>query len=97
MSSRLTYADYLKLEQLLSLQQSRSEPAEHDEMLFIVIHQVYELWFKLLLHELDKIRSDLLVGELYGALHSFKRGRMVMKTLVGQLDVLETMTPPLLY
>ena len=91
--SKLTYGTYLEVEQLLSLQRPRSEPAEHDEMLFIVIHQVYELWFKLLLHELDKVRTDLTAGDLYGGIHSLKRCRMVMKTLVGQLDILETMTP----
>jgi tryptophan 2,3-dioxygenase len=89
----LTYTSYLKLEQLLELQEPRSTPPEHDEMLFIVIHQVYELWFKLLLHELDKVRRDFSAGDLYGAIHTFKRARTVMKTLVGQLDIIETMTP----
>ena len=89
----LTYFDYLKIEKLLDLQRARSKPPEHDEMLFIVIHQVYELWFKLLLHEFEKINRNLTDGDLYGAIHSFKRCRTVMKTLVGQLDILETMTP----
>jgi tryptophan 2,3-dioxygenase len=89
----LTYADYLKLNQLLTLQQPRSSPPEHDETLFIVIHQVYELWFVQLLHEFGKIRADLTAGDLYGAIHSFKRCRTIMKTLVGQIDILETMTP----
>ena len=89
----LTYTDYLKLEELLELQQPRSKPPEHDAMLFIVIHQVYELWFKLLLHELDKIKHDFSNDDLYGAIHTLKRSRTVMKTLVAQLDVLETMTP----
>jgi tryptophan 2,3-dioxygenase len=89
----LTYFDYLKIEKLLDIQRARSRPPEHDEMLFIVIHQVYELWFKLLLHEFEKINRDLTGGDLYGAIHSFKRCRTVMKTLVGQLDILETMTP----
>ncbi len=89
----LTYADYLKIEELLKLQQPRSTPPEHDEMLFIVIHQVYELWFKLLLHELDKIKLDFSNDDLYAAIHTFQRSRTVMKTLVGQLDILETMTP----
>ncbi|RIK65896.1 MAG: tryptophan 2,3-dioxygenase [Planctomycetota bacterium] len=89
----LTYTDYLRLEEMLKLQQPRSTPPEHDEMLFIVIHQVYELWFKLLLHELDKIKHDFSNDDLYGAIHTFKRCRTVMKTLVGQLDILETMTP----
>ena len=89
----VTYPSYLHLDRLLDLQHPRSEPAEHDEMLFIVIHQVYELWFKLLLHEADKLRGDLGQGDLYGAVSALKRMRMVMKTLVGQLDILETMTP----
>ncbi len=89
----LTYPDYLQLDQLLRLQKARSEPAEHDEMLFIVIHQVYELWFKLILHEIGKIEEDFDRNDLYGAIASFKRVRTVMKTLVGQLDILETMTP----
>ncbi|MHC4065529.1 MAG: tryptophan 2,3-dioxygenase [Planctomycetota bacterium] len=89
----LDYRGYLKLDQLLNLQEPRSDPAEHDETLFIVVHQVYELWFKLLLHELGKIKRDFSDNRLYGAVATFKRARMVMKTLVGQLDVLETMTP----
>ncbi len=89
----LTYASYLKIDELLKLQKRESDPPEHDEMLFIVIHQVYELWFKLMLHEFDKINHDLTGGDLFGAIASFKRVRMVLKTLVGQLDVLETMTP----
>src|SRR3954447_23583365 len=62
-------------------------------MLFIIIHQTYELWFKQLLHECEKINRDFSAGELFGAIHSFKRTRTIMKTLVGQLDILETMTP----
>ena len=89
----LTYWSYLDLEKLLDMQHPRSDPAEHDEMLFIVIHQTYELWFKLLLHELDKIKRDFSSNDLYGAIHTFKRARTVMKTLVQQVDVLETMTP----
>ncbi len=89
----LTYANYLKLERLLDLQEPKSEPEEHDELLFIVIHQVYELWFKLLLHELEKIKRDFTANALFGAIATFKRVRTVMKTLVGQLDILETMTP----
>ena len=89
----LTYSSYLHLDDLLDLQEPRSSPAEHDEMLFIVIHQVYELWFKLLLHEVEKINRDFSGNDPYGAIHTFKRARTVMKTLVGQLDILETMTP----
>jgi tryptophan 2,3-dioxygenase len=89
----LSYSAYLKLDPLLDLQEPRSTPVEHDEMLFIVIHQVYELWFKLLLHEFDRIKAALSANDLFGAIGSFKRVRTVMKTLVGQLDILETMTP----
>jgi tryptophan 2,3-dioxygenase len=89
----ITYATYLRLDQLLALQRPLSAPEEHDELLFIVIHQVYELWFKLLLHELDKIGRDFASNDLFGAIATFKRARTVMKTLVGQLDILETMTP----
>jgi tryptophan 2,3-dioxygenase len=89
----LTYANYLDLEKLLTLQKPRSTPPEHDEMLFIIIHQTYELWFKQLLHEFEKIKRDFSAGDLFGAIHSFKRTRTIMKTLVGQIDILETMTP----
>src|ERR1700716_1119086 len=89
----LTYANYRDLENPLTLQKPRSTPAEHDEMLFIIIHQTYELWFKQLLHEFEKIKKDFSAGDLFGAIHSFKRTRTIMKTLVGQIDILETMTP----
>jgi tryptophan 2,3-dioxygenase len=89
----LTYATYLHLDQLLSLQQPRSRPEEHDEMLFIVSHQAYELWFKLQLHELEKVRTDFVQNHLYGAIASFKRVRTIMKVMVEQVDILETLTP----
>jgi tryptophan 2,3-dioxygenase len=89
----ITYASYLKLDQLLDLQEPKSSPEEHDELLFIVIHQTYELWFKQLLHEAEKVRRDFLGNDLFGAIATFKRMRTIMKTLVGQLDILETMTP----
>jgi tryptophan 2,3-dioxygenase len=92
-ASLLTYANYLDLKQLLTRQKPRSRPAEHDEMLFIIIHQTCELWFKQLLHEFDKIKKDFSAGEVFSAIHSFKRVRTIMKTLVAQMDVLETMTP----
>ena len=89
----LTYSSYLKLDQLLALQEPRSHPAEHDEMLFIISHQAYELWFKLQLHELDKIKRDFLDNRLYGAIATFKRVRTIMKVMVEQIDILETLTP----
>ncbi len=89
----LTYWKYLRLDELLKLQHSQSDPPDHDETLFIIIHQIYELWFKLLLHEIDKIKRDFSSNDLYGAGATLKRTRTIMKTLVAQLDVLETMTP----
>src|SRR3954471_15851575 len=89
----LTYADYLHLDDLIKLQVPRSEPAEHDEMIFIVVHQAYELWFKLQLHELEKIKQDFRAGHTYGAIATFKRVRTVMKAMVEQIDIIETLTP----
>ncbi len=89
----LTYGRYLKVEELLQLQQPLSEGPEHDEMLFIIIHQVYELWFKQILHELEKLKSSFQEGEWGKALHTLKRIRSILKVLVSQVDVLETMTP----
>ena len=91
--SDLTYADYLQLHPLLDLQRPRSTPPEHDEMLFIVIHQVYELWFKELLHEIDRVRQLLTADDPYRAQHTLKRILTILKVLVAQLDILETMTP----
>ncbi|MDX1494464.1 MAG: tryptophan 2,3-dioxygenase family protein [Longimicrobiales bacterium] len=92
MSEAVTYGKYLKLEELLSLQQPR-DAVEHDEMLFIVIHQVYELWFKEVLHEIDYCRRLLTGGDAPRAQHTLKRVLTILKVLVSQLDILETMTP----
>ncbi|MGH9380650.1 MAG: tryptophan 2,3-dioxygenase [Thermoanaerobaculia bacterium] len=92
-SKPLTYASYLKVEELLSLQQPLSEGPEHDEMLFILIHQVYELWFKEVLHELDYLKARLTAGDATTSQATLKRILTVFKTLVAQIDVLETMTP----
>src|SRR5690349_23855058 len=89
----LTYISYLKLDELLALQQPRSDGPEHDEMLFIVIHQVYELWFKQVLHELRHLRASLQAGDSGRALATLKRVLTILKTLVAQVDVIETMTP----
>jgi tryptophan 2,3-dioxygenase len=89
----LTYASYLKVDELLSLQQPRSAGPEHDEMLFIVVHQVYELWFKELLHELDRVARLLTDDESHRASHALKRILTILKVMVAQLDILETMTP----
>src|SRR5207302_4566691 len=89
----LTYANYLDLEKLLTLQKPRSTPPEHDEMLFIVIHQIYELWFKQLLHEFGKLQSQLEAGGTTHAMRTLRRTLAILKIVVAQLDVLETMTP----
>jgi tryptophan 2,3-dioxygenase len=90
-AAALTYSSYLGLEELLAAQRPRSE--EHDELLFIVIHQVYELWFKQLLHELRFLQRRLESGDTPRALHTLKRTLTILKTVVAQIDVLETMTP----
>lgn len=94
----ITYASYLRVGELLKLQHFRSaDPVsgqpEDDELLFIVIHQVYELWFKELLHELDRTVSLLREGSDERAGHVLKRVLKILKTLVTQVDILETMTP----
>src|SRR5438445_2840077 len=89
----VTYSSYLKIDDLLSLQQPRSEGPEPDEMLFIIIHQVYELWFKELLHEFDRVMRLLEEDELHRAQHTLKRILTILKVMVAQLDILETMTP----
>jgi tryptophan 2,3-dioxygenase len=88
-----SYGEYLKVDELLGLQRPLSEGPEHDEMLFIVIHQVYELWFKQVLHELDYLERLLRRSEGARARHTLKRILTILKVMVAQLDILETMTP----
>ena len=91
MAEPVTYSGYLRLDQLLSAQQPKS--SEHDEMLFIVIHQIYELWFKQLLHEFGKAQAELEAGSTTHAMRTLRRTLAILKIVVAQLDVLETMTP----
>ena len=88
-----SYTEYLKVDELLSLQQPLSDGPEHDEMLFIVIHQVYELWFKQVLHELDYLEQLLARKDEARAQHTMKRVLTILKVMVAQIDILETMTP----
>lgn len=88
-----TYSRYLHLQELLAQQCPLSDGPEHDEMLFIVIHQVYELWFKQILHEVDYLFDAFEAADTPRVLHTFKRILTILKTLVVQVDVLETMTP----
>ena len=93
----VTYSTYLAIDELLATQRPLSRGAdgrpEHDELLFIVIHQVYELWFRQLLHELAEVQRSLEAGDTDTTLHLLNRILKVLKTLVAQVDVLETMTP----
>lgn len=90
-SDPLTYSSYLRLADLLDCQSPRTD--EHDELLFVIIHQVYELWFKQILHEAARLQVHLEAGNSAGALPTARRIAKILKTIVGQLDVLETMTP----
>jgi len=92
-TTSLTYGSYLRVPELLSLQQPLSDPAHHDEMLFILIHQVYELWFKQTLHELDAAVRFLDGDDLLRVAKAFRRIHAIQRILETQVDVLETMTP----
>ncbi|MEY4477318.1 MAG: hypothetical protein RJA31_822 [Actinomycetota bacterium] len=87
----LTYTQYLKIDELLSLNHPQSD--EHDEPLFIAIHQVYELWFKQVLWETSAVQRTLEEGNTFASLATLGRVRTILKVCVSQLDILETMTP----
>jgi len=91
--SALTYNSYLAVDDLLKLQKPLSDGPEHDEMLFIIIHQTYELWFKQLIHEFQQAQRVLEDGNTHYALSILGRIRTIMKVCVAQVDILETMTP----
>ena len=92
-SRSMSYGDYLALDQLLSAQHPRSEPPQHDELLFIVQHQTSELWLKLLLHELRSARSLLTTDDLAPALKRLARVKRIQEVLIEQWAVLATLTP----
>ena len=91
--TKLSYGSYLKVDELIGLQQPLSRPEHHDETLFIIIHQVYELWFKQLLHELRAVIEALDRDELLRVHRYFRRIHTIQRLLEQQVDVLETMTP----
>ena len=91
-SEAMSYGDYLGLDQILNAQHPRSP--NHNEMLFIVQHQTSELWLKLMLHELQAVRTNLRAGELPPAFKMLARVARIMDQLVHAWDVLATMTPP---
>ncbi|HEX6871342.1 MAG TPA: tryptophan 2,3-dioxygenase family protein [Micromonosporaceae bacterium] len=90
---QLTYGSYLRVPELLSHQVPESKPPAHDELLFITIHQVYELWFKLLLAELTDARDRMMAGESYRPRVRLSRCHTIERILVSQVDVIDTMTP----
>ena len=90
---RLTYGSYLRLSELLDQQRLESDPPAHDELLFITIHQVYELWFQQILHELTTARDAMASGQLWWAQHLLGRVQVIERVLIDQVDILETMTP----
>ena len=92
-SRSMSYGDYLALDQLLSAQHPRSEPPQHDELLFIVQHQTSELWLKLILHELRSARSLLTTDDLAPALKRLARVKRIQEVLIEQWGVLATLTP----
>jgi tryptophan 2,3-dioxygenase len=89
---RLTYGSYLRLPELLAQQVPEVSPPAHDELLFIIVHQTYELWFKQLLYELTAVR-DAMATEIWRARQLLRRAHVIERLLIGQVDVLETMTP----
>ncbi len=88
---RLSYGSYLKVAELLALQHRLS--SEQDELLFIVVHQAYELWFKVVLHELEAARDSIDAGDIFFARHHLRRVHVIERLLVEQIEVLETMSP----
>lgn len=100
-TDQLTYGTYLRVPELIQLQQPQSDPPHHDELLFIIIHQTYELWFKQLLHELDAVITNLRAAaahpgsrdEVYEAARLLRRSTEIMRVLVEQFTILETMLP----
>lgn len=89
----LTYPSYLRLAELLDLQSPRSSPEHPDELLFIIVHQASELWFKLILHELDGLRALLEEHDTLGALTAVRRLNALVRIVTGQLTALETLPP----
>jgi tryptophan 2,3-dioxygenase len=90
---KLSYGSYLRVDELLDQQRLLSDPPAHDELLFIQIHQVFEIWFKQILFELDTIRDAMFEGDIHAARHLLQRVHAIQRVLVEQIEVLETMSP----
>ena len=91
--SDISYGSYLKIPELLELQKPLSRPESHDEMHFIVVHQVFELWFRLMLYEARSIAGHLEAGRVSQASHLFRRLNAILTVFQPQIEVIETMTP----
>src|ERR1043165_199848 len=89
----LSYNKYLRVQDLIKLQECLSTPAHHDELLFITVHQAYELWFKQILHELDAAIALLQEDRIPAATRALNRIVEIEKLLVNQIHILESMTP----
>ncbi|MGI8638962.1 MAG: tryptophan 2,3-dioxygenase [Pyrinomonadaceae bacterium] len=87
----LSYNEYLKVPELIKLQETLSEPVSHDELLFIIIHQTYELWFKQILHEIDASIGWMNEKRMFRANHSLKSVTAIERVIVTQIHILETM------
>jgi tryptophan 2,3-dioxygenase len=90
---QLSYGSYLKIPELLALQAPLSKPAAHDELLFIIVHQAFELWFREMVFELETVRDLMFAGETHRARHLLTRVQAVERLLIEQLEVIETMSP----
>lgn len=88
---KLSYNQYLKVRELIELQETLSEPVSHDELLFIIIHQTYELWFKQILHEIDASIGWIDEGRKFRANHSLKAVNAIERVIVSQIHILESM------
>jgi len=89
----LTYGEYLAVPELISLQRLRSDPPVHDELLFIVVHQAYELWFKQLIFELETVRDRMFEGDAVRGRHYLTRIHAIERVLIEHIEVLERMSP----
>jgi tryptophan 2,3-dioxygenase len=89
----LSYSSYLRIRQLLDLQLPQSKPAAHDETLFIVVHQAFELWFREMIFELETIRDLMIDQDVQRARHLLTRVHAIERLLIEQIEVLETMSP----
>jgi tryptophan 2,3-dioxygenase len=89
----ISYATYLELDTLLSLQKPQSTPVHPDELLFIVVHQASELWFKVLLHEFDQLIAHLIAGDAMAALTTMQRINTLVELVSTELSALDTLPP----